>query len=66
MENVIENENKMTFLFSQSVADKYKEVSEVINSVAPQGPRVRVKGLRAMMEESFFHGANFHGNNFIA
>lgn len=56
------------FLFSQTIADKYKEVSEVINTVEPKISNVRrVKSIKAMMQESFFHGANWAGcNNFIA
>lgn len=54
-----------TLLFSQSVSDKYKEVSELINSVEPK--RVsRKRTMKDMMQESFFHGASWIGYNFIA
>jgi len=56
-----------TLLFSASVAEQYKEVSEVIQSVdmAPKA-NVRVKSLKELMQESFFHGATKFGDNFIA
>lgn len=59
-------QQQQTFLFSQSIADKYKEVSEVINSVEPTTPKMRPKTIKAMMQQSFFHGASWMGQNFIA
>jgi len=56
-----------TLLFSQTVADKYKEISEVINSVETGKQKdVRVKTMKELMQESFFHGAGWMGYNFIA
>lgn len=55
-----------TLLYSQSIADKYKEVSEVISSVETGKKDVRRKTMKEMMQESFFHGAGWMGYNFIA
>ena len=55
-----------TLLFSKSIADKYKEVSEVISSVETGKADVRKKSLKEMMQESVFHGAGWMGYNFIA
>jgi hypothetical protein len=55
-----------TLLFSTAITEQYKEVSELINSVEVGKKEVRVKGLRDLMQESFFHGASWIGNNFIA
>ena len=56
-----------TLLFSQTIAEQYKEVSEVINSVdTTKKQDVRVKTLKELMQESFFHGATKFGDNFIA
>ncbi len=51
-------------LFTQAVADKYKTVSDSINSVSKKD--VRAKSIKGIMQESFFHGASIHGANFIA
>ena len=55
-----------TLLFSQTISDKYKEVSELISSVETGKMDVRVKTMKQMMQESFFHGAGWMGYNFIA
>jgi len=55
-----------TLLYSQSIVDKYKEVSEVISSVETGKKDVRKKTMKEMMQESFFHGAGWMGYNFIA
>lgn len=55
-----------TLIFSTEITELYKEVSEVINSVEINKKTVRTKSLKAMMEESFFHGASIFGNNFVA
>jgi len=56
-----------TLLFSRKVSDIYKEVSEVIKAVdTTTNKDVRVKTMREMMNESFFHGATKFGDNFIA
>lgn len=55
-----------TLLFSTAVATKYKEVSEVINSVDVNKKDVRRKSMKEIMTESFFHGSSSFGDNFIA
>ena len=55
-----------TLLFNTKIADTYKEVSEVINSVDITNKDVRSKTLKQLMNESFFHGASRFGDNFIA
>ena len=57
-----------TLLFSGIVMDKYKEVSETLNSVdlTPKTGTVRKLTMKQMMQESFFHGATRFGDNFIA
>lgn len=55
-----------TLLFSTTVSDTYKEVSDVINSVDISKKDVRIKTLKELMKESFFHGASRFGDNFIA
>lgn len=55
-----------TLLFTTTVSDLYKEVSEVINTVEVTKKDVRVKTMREIMTESFFHGATRFGDNFIA
>lgn len=54
-----------TLLFT-AVADRYKEVSETINNVEINKQDVRVKSMKAILTESFFHGATRFGDNFIA
>ena len=54
----------MTMLFSQIAADAYKTSSQAINTESKKD--LRAKSLRAIMKESFFHGASMHGSNFIA
>lgn len=55
-----------TLLFSTKVSDTYKEVSEVIKSVDTTNKDVRIKSMKEIMKESFFHGASNFGDNFIA
>jgi len=55
-----------TLLFSNTIASKYKEVSEVINAVETNKKDVRTKTMKEIMNESFFHGATRFGDNFIA
>lgn len=55
-----------TLLLSSAITDKYKEVSEVINSIDVTQKDVRIKSMREIMQESFFHGASRFGDNFIA
>ena len=55
-----------TLLLSQTVSEKYKEVSDVINSIEVNKREVRKKTMKELMQESFFHGAGWMGYNFIA
>lgn len=55
-----------TLLFGQAIEEEYKKVSEVISSVEVNKKDVRIKGMKALMQESVFHGASWIGNNFIA
>lgn len=55
-----------TLLFSKAVSEKYKETSEVISSVEINKKDVRKKTMKAIMQESFFHGRSWLGTNFIA
>lgn len=66
--NTVDNSrSKSKQLFSsQSVLDKYKEVSEVISSVEINKQDIRRKNMKAIMQESFFRGASWMGQNFIA
>lgn len=61
------NKGESKLLFSSlSVLEQYKQVSEVINSVEVNKQDVRRKSMKAIMQESVFHGAGWMGNNFIA
>ena len=61
------HEETKQLVFSQSIAEKYKEISEVINADMAPKQEVRKKSIREIMQESFFHGANWVGcTNFIA
>lgn len=51
-------------LFSQVVADYYKQSSASLNEQTKKD--VRRKSLKGIMQESFFHGASYLGANFIA
>ena len=55
-----------TLLFTSTIAEHYKEVSEVIKSVDIQNKDIRVKTIKQIVQESFFHGASRFGDNFIA
>ena len=55
-----------TLLLSQTISEKYKEVSDVINSVEVNKKELRKKTMKELMQESFFHGAGWIGYNFIA
>ncbi len=49
-----------------SVSEKYKETSEALKKVKLTDKLVIRKSLTEMMKQSFFHGANRYGYNFIA
>lgn len=53
-------------LYSRAIEEQYKEVSEVINSTEINKKDIRKKSMKALMQESFFHGASWIGYNFIA
>ena len=62
----INRKEPLLLLSSMAVANKYKEVSEEISSVNVSKKNVRRKSIKAMMQESVFHGAGWMGRNFIA
>ena len=52
------------FVFSQTVADRYKQMSQAINA---DDKRVKkTMTMKSIITESFFHGASWMGQNFIA
>lgn len=53
-------------LFSDAVTTAYKDTSKAIKEVDLSDKRVVKKTLSQMMKQSFFHGANRFGTNFIA
>ena len=53
-------------LFSDAVTGAYKKTSEEIKDVDFNNKRIVKKTLTQMMKQSFFHGANRFGTNFIA
>lgn len=53
-------------LFSDAVTSAYKDTSKAINEVELDNKKVVKKTLTQMMKQSFFHGANRYGTNFIA
>jgi hypothetical protein len=54
-----------TMLLRQTISQQYKKVSEDLDPVANK-KNVRKKSMRDLMQQSFFHGANWMGSNFIA
>jgi hypothetical protein len=54
-------------LFSDAVSSAYKDTSKALREVDDtNNKRVVKKTLVEMMKQSFFHGANRFGTNFIA
>lgn len=53
-------------LFSDAVTSAYKDTSKAIQEVDLSDKKVVKKTLSQMMKQSFFHGANRFGTNFIA
>ena len=53
-------------LFSDAVTSAYKDTSKALQEVELGGKKVVKKTLSQMMKQSFFHGANRFGTNFIA
>lgn len=53
-------------LFSDAVSSAYKDTSKALKEVDLNEKRIVKKTLSQMMKQSFFHGANRFGTNFIA
>lgn len=53
-------------LFSDAVTSAYKNTSKAISEADLNDKKVVKKTLTQMMKQSFFHGANRFGTNFIA
>ncbi len=53
-------------LFSDAVTSAYKDTSKALKEVELSDKRIVKKTLTEMMKQSFFHGANRFGTNFIA
>lgn len=53
-------------LFSDAVTSAYKDTSKALKEVTLNDKKVVKKTLSQMMKQSFFHGANRFGTNFIA
>ncbi len=53
-------------LFSNAISEQYKETSQALNEVKLNDKLVIRKSLTELMKQSFFHGANRYGTNFIA
>ena len=53
-------------LFSDAVTSANKNTSKAISEVDLNDKKVVKKTLTQMMKQSFFHGANRFGTNFIA
>jgi hypothetical protein len=53
-------------LFSDAVTSAYKDTSKAIQEVDLSDKKIVKKTLAQMMKQSFFHGANRFGTNFIA
>ena len=53
-------------LFSDAVTSAYKDTSKALKEVDLSDKRVVKKTLTQMMKQSFLHGANRFGTNFIA
>ena len=53
-------------LFSDAVTSAYKDTSKALQEVDLSDKRIVKKTLSQLMKQSFFHGANRFGTNFIA
>lgn len=53
-------------LFSDAVTSAYKDTSKALKEVTLNDKKIVKKTLTQMMKQSFFHGANRFGTNFIA
>lgn len=54
-----------TMFLRQTISQQYKKVSEDLDSVNTK-KKTRKKTMRDLMQQSFFHGSNWMGSNFIA
>lgn len=55
-----------TILMPNTVTDTYKNTSKAIREVDLTNKHIIRKSLVEIMKQSFFHGANAFGTNFIA
>lgn len=62
----LDMDERKTKLSSSMVSNEYKNVSEVIKSVERNKVRPKAKTLKELLQQSFFHGATWMGENFIA
>ena len=53
-------------LFSDAVTSAYKDTSKALKEVDLGDKKIVKKTLSQLMKQSFFHGANRYGTNFIA
>ena len=53
-------------LFTDAVSSAYKDTSVALQEAEDSNKKVVKKTLSQMMKQSFFHGANRFGTNFIA
>ncbi len=53
-------------LFSDAVTSAYKDTSKALKEVELSDKKLVKKTLTQIMKQSFFHGANRFGTNFIA
>ena len=53
-------------LFSDAVTSAYKDTSKALKEVDLSDKKIVKKTLSQLMKQSFFHGANRYGTNFIA
>ena len=53
-------------LFSDAFTSAYKDTSKALQEVEFSDKKIVKKTLTQMMKQSFFHGANRYGTNFIA
>ena len=63
---VVEEQSVANIFVSSIAGDLYKQSVEEIANTKVGNKVVRNKNFKAMMQESFFYGANRFGTNFIA
>lgn len=62
----IKHTQRATMFLQQTISNRYKEVSELVDSSKSLKPQRRKKSMRELMQQSVFHGAGWIGCNFIA